>query len=95
MQPQSARIEIQLPIEGEMLAFDGATGWLNSKPLTRDDLRGKVVLVEFWTYTCINWLRTAPYVRAWAEKYKDKDATSQRGNSRSHSPTSCGPHSDR
>jgi thiol-disulfide isomerase/thioredoxin len=72
MQPQSARTEIQLPIEGEMPSFDGATGWLNSKPLTRDDLRGKVVLVEFWTYTCINWLRTAPYVRAWAEKYKDK-----------------------
>ncbi len=49
-----------------------ATGWLNSPPLTEADLRGKVVLVDFWTYTCINWLRTAPYVRAWAEKYKDQ-----------------------
>ncbi len=72
MNAQSARNLIQLPIEGEMPSFEGATGWINSRPLTRDDLRGKVVLVEFWTYTCINWLRTAPYVRAWAEKYKDK-----------------------
>src|SRR5258705_8451523 len=52
--------------------LDGATGWLNSQPLTAADLRGKVVLIDFWTYTCINWLRTLPYVRAWAEKYKDK-----------------------
>ena len=59
-----------LPIEGEMPSLSGATGWLNSEPLTEDDLRGKVVLVDFWTYTCINWLRTLPYVRAWAEKYK-------------------------
>ena len=51
--------------------FDGATAWLNSPPLTAAELRGKVVLVDFWTYTCINWLRTLPYVRAWAEKYKD------------------------
>jgi thiol-disulfide isomerase/thioredoxin len=49
-----------------------ATGWLNSPPLTEADLRGKVVLVDFWTYTCINWLRTLPYVRAWAEKYRDQ-----------------------
>jgi thiol-disulfide isomerase/thioredoxin len=49
----------------------GATEWLNSPPLTAAGLRGKVVLVDFWTYTCINWLRTLPYVRAWAEKYKD------------------------
>src|SRR5262245_33156969 len=49
---------IQLPIEGELPSLDGATGWLNSPPLTRDGLRGKVVLVEFLTYTCINWLRT-------------------------------------
>lgn len=48
-----------------------ATSWLNSPPLTEVDLRGKVVLVDFWTYTCINWLRTAPYVRAWAAKYGD------------------------
>jgi thiol-disulfide isomerase/thioredoxin len=52
--------------------FDGATGWLNSEPLTAADLRGKVVLVDFWTYTCINWLRTLGYVRAWAEKYADQ-----------------------
>jgi thiol-disulfide isomerase/thioredoxin len=53
-------------------SFTGAAEWLNSKPLTATDLRGKVVVVEFWTYTCVNWLRTLPYVRAWAEKYKDK-----------------------
>jgi thiol-disulfide isomerase/thioredoxin len=52
--------------------FDGATGWLNSAPLTAADLSGKVVLVDFWTYTCINWLRTLGYVRAWAEKYQDR-----------------------
>ena len=51
--------------------FDGATGWLNSEPLTTDRLRGKVVLVDFWTYTCINWLRTLGYVRAWWERYTD------------------------
>ena len=57
--------------EGRMPPFGGATGWLNSAPLTAAELRGKVVLVDFWTYTCINWLRQLPYVRAWAEKYKD------------------------
>jgi thiol-disulfide isomerase/thioredoxin len=57
--------------EGGMPPFGGATGWLNSAPLTAAELRGKVVLVDFWTYTCINWLRQLPYVRAWAEKYKD------------------------
>src|SRR5215813_2984293 len=51
--------------------FDGANAWLNSPPLAAAELRGKVVLVDFWTYTCINWLHTLPYVRAWAEKYKD------------------------
>jgi thiol-disulfide isomerase/thioredoxin len=50
-------------------SFDGATGWLNSPPLTPDGLRGQVVLVDFWTYTCVNWLRQLPYLRAWAEKY--------------------------
>jgi thiol-disulfide isomerase/thioredoxin len=54
---------------GTLPGFDGATGWLNSEPLTAAGLRGKVVLVDFWTYTCINWLRTLGYVRAWAEKY--------------------------
>ena len=57
--------------EGRLPGFDGATGWLNSQPLKPDDLRGKVVLVDFWTYTCINWLRTLGYVRAWFEKYAD------------------------
>jgi thiol-disulfide isomerase/thioredoxin len=58
-----------LPVEGHLPGFEGATGWLNSPPLAAEDLRGKVVLVDFWTYTCINWLRTLAYVRAWAEKY--------------------------
>ena len=59
----------RLPAEGELPSLTGATGWLNSPPLGPADLRGKVVLVDFWTYTCINWLRQLPYVRAWAEKY--------------------------
>jgi thiol-disulfide isomerase/thioredoxin len=58
-------------VEGKLPGFDGATGWLNSEPLTPDGLRGNVVLVDFWTYTCINWLRTVGYVRSWAEKYED------------------------
>ena len=49
-----------LPVEGRLASFDGATGWLNSEPLTPEGLRGRVVLVDFWTYTCVNWLRTAP-----------------------------------
>lgn len=61
-----------LPVEGRLPPFTAATGWLNSEPLTAAGLRGKVVLVDFWTYTCINWQRTQPYVRAWAEKYKDR-----------------------
>jgi thiol-disulfide isomerase/thioredoxin len=65
----------QLPVEGRLPGFDGATGWLNSPPLTAADLRGRVVLVNFWTYTCINWLRTLPYVRAWAERYSDQGLT--------------------
>jgi len=59
----------RLPVEGELPSLHGATGWLNSPPLTPAGLRGKVVLVNFWTYTCINWLRQLPYVRAWAAKY--------------------------
>src|SRR5215207_4660920 len=59
----------QLPVEGELPSLGGATGWLNSQPLSAGALRGKVVLVQFCTYTCINWLRTLPYVRAWDEKY--------------------------
>ena len=60
-----------LPVEGGLPSLGGASGWLNSQPLIKDGLRGKVVLVDFWTYTCINWLRTLPYVRAWAGKYKE------------------------
>jgi thiol-disulfide isomerase/thioredoxin len=56
----------------ELAAIEHANEWLNSPPLTAAGLRGKVVLVDFWTYTCINWLRTLPYVRAWSEKYKDQ-----------------------
>jgi thiol-disulfide isomerase/thioredoxin len=63
---------VQLPIEGELPSLSGATAWLNSPPLTAAGLRGKVVLIDVWTYTCINWLRTLPYVRAWAEKYKSQ-----------------------
>jgi thiol-disulfide isomerase/thioredoxin len=65
----------ELPIEGRLASFDGATGWLNSDPLTPEGLRGRVVLVDFWTYTCVNWLRTLPYVRAWAAKYRDAGLT--------------------
>ncbi|OCO98423.1 MULTISPECIES: cytochrome c biogenesis protein DipZ [unclassified Ensifer] len=61
-----------LPVEGTFPSLDGAVQWLNSKPLTPAELRGKVVLVDFWTYSCINCIRTIPYVRAWAEKYRDQ-----------------------
>jgi thiol-disulfide isomerase/thioredoxin len=57
-------------IEGELSSLGSATQWLNSQPLTAAGLRGKVVLIDIWTYTCINWLRTLPYVRAWAGRYK-------------------------
>ncbi|MWL90875.1 cytochrome c biogenesis protein DipZ [Cupriavidus sp. SW-Y-13] len=59
----------RLPIEGKMQSFDGAVQWFNSPPLTREQLQGKVTLVYFWTYSCINCIRTLPYLRAWAEKY--------------------------
>jgi thiol-disulfide isomerase/thioredoxin len=64
-----------LPVEGHLPSFDGATRWLNSEPLTPQGLRGRVVLVDFWTYTCINWLRTMPYVKAWDAKYRDVGLT--------------------
>jgi len=61
-----------LPIEGQAPALVGVTQWLNSPPLTPESLQGKVVLIDFWTYSCINCLRAIPYVRAWAEKYQDQ-----------------------
>jgi thiol-disulfide isomerase/thioredoxin len=67
--------EVALGVEGRLASFEGATGWLNSDPLTAESLRGRVVLVDFWTYTCINWLRTLPYLRAWARKYQKDGLT--------------------
>ena len=61
-----------LPVEGSLPSLTGAVEWLNSPPLTPGELKGKVVLVDFWTYSCINCLRSIPYVRAWADKYKDQ-----------------------
>src|SRR5262245_44964537 len=69
---QMARAAVGLPPQGAIPSLSGATEWLNSPPLTPASLRGKVVLIDFWTYTCVNWLRTLPYVRAWAEKYRDQ-----------------------
>src|SRR5450432_985524 len=66
--PDAARSHIG----GELPALGRATGWLNSPPLTPAGLRGKVVLVDFWTYSCINWRRTLPFVLAWADKYKNQ-----------------------
>jgi hypothetical protein len=67
----SLRSAGSLPVEGHLPGFGGATGWLHSPPLAAADLEGKVVLTDFWTYTCINWLRTLAYVRAWAGRYAD------------------------
>src|SRR4051812_35222606 len=64
MSPPAAR--------GGLSSLSSATAWLNSEPLTEAGLKGKVVLVEFWTYTCINWLHIQPYVAAWADKYKER-----------------------
>ncbi|MGG2023517.1 cytochrome c biogenesis protein DipZ [Pseudomonas sp. S8] len=61
-----------LPVEGQLPPLTGAVQWLNSPPLDAQALKGKVVLVDFWTYSCINCLRTLPYVKAWAEKYRDQ-----------------------
>jgi thiol-disulfide isomerase/thioredoxin len=63
---------VQLETEGDMPSLDGAITWLNSRALSRSDLRGKVVVLDFWTYTCVNWRRTLPYVRAWADKYRNQ-----------------------
>ncbi|EJM13121.1 cytochrome c biogenesis protein [Pseudomonas sp. GM18] len=68
----TAKTPDALPIEGNLPSLDGAVQWLNSPPLTAQALKGKVVLVDFWTYSCINCLRTLPYVKAWAEKYRDQ-----------------------
>jgi thiol-disulfide isomerase/thioredoxin len=72
MTQQPKHAGVRSPMEGEFPSLSGATGWLNSPPLKSADLRGKVVLVDFWTYTCVNWRRTLPYVRAWARKYTDQ-----------------------
>ena len=66
------RATTEAPVKDELESLGRATGWLNSPPLSAADLRGKVVLVDFWTYSCINWIRQLPYVRAWADKYKDQ-----------------------
>ncbi len=68
-----------LPVEGMMPPLDGAVLWLNSPPLTREQLRGKVVVVDFWTYSCINCLRSLPYVEAWAKKYAAQGTGGDRG----------------
>jgi cytochrome c biogenesis protein CcdA/thiol-disulfide isomerase/thioredoxin len=69
MMASSAKPE--LGAEGTFPSLDGAVAWLNSPPLTRDQLKGKVVLIDFWTYSCINCLRAIPYVEAWSQKYKN------------------------
>jgi thiol-disulfide isomerase/thioredoxin len=72
MRVDPGRLAVDLRNEGRLPPFSGATGWLSSPPLATKDFRGNVVLVDFWTYTCINWLRTLGYVRAWFEKYADR-----------------------
>jgi cytochrome c biogenesis protein CcdA/thiol-disulfide isomerase/thioredoxin len=72
MKPKTAAKSEELPVEGHAPSLAGAVEWLNAPPLSMDALKGKVVLVDFWTYSCINCLRAIPYVRAWAEKYKDQ-----------------------
>lgn len=71
----NARFPGALRVEGQLPTLDGATQWLNSPPLSREQLHGKVTLVYFWTYSCINCIRTLPYLRAWADKYKDQGLT--------------------
>jgi cytochrome c biogenesis protein CcdA/thiol-disulfide isomerase/thioredoxin len=71
MMMSAAKPAGDLPVEGEIPSFAGATLWLNSPPLTAEGLRGKVVVVDFWTYSCINCLRALPYVESWYQKYKD------------------------
>src|SRR4029450_5252137 len=64
--------QLVLPVEGQLPPLDGLGPWFNTAPLTREQLRGKVVVIDFWTYSCINCLRSLPYVKAWAQKYKDQ-----------------------
>jgi cytochrome c biogenesis protein CcdA/thiol-disulfide isomerase/thioredoxin len=71
-EPPKSATPAPLPVEGALPPLDGAVQWLNSPPLTKDGLRGKVVLVDVWTYSCINCLRTLPYVKSWAQKYRDQ-----------------------
>jgi cytochrome c biogenesis protein CcdA/thiol-disulfide isomerase/thioredoxin len=71
MMMSAAKPAGDLPVEGAIPSFTGATLWLNSPPLTPEALRGKVVMVDFWTYSCINCLRALPFVESWYEKYKD------------------------
>jgi cytochrome c biogenesis protein CcdA/thiol-disulfide isomerase/thioredoxin len=71
VEPQTRSAGGTLPVEGQLPALSGASGWLNSPPLTREGLHGKVVLIDFWTYSCINCLRALPYVNGWYQKYKD------------------------
>jgi cytochrome c biogenesis protein CcdA/thiol-disulfide isomerase/thioredoxin len=72
MKAKPSAVEESLPVEGGTPSLSGAVEWLNSPPLTMKALKGKVVLVDFWTYSCINCLRAIPYVRAWADKYRDQ-----------------------
>jgi len=67
----AAGTKADLPVEGALPGFSGAVEWLNSAPLTPHALRGKVLLLDFWTFNCVNCLHALPYVRAWAEKYRD------------------------
>lgn len=71
MGPATAGSDAPLPVEGTLPALDGATGWLNSPPLDAAQLRGKVVLIDFWTYSCINCLRAMPFVHEWQRRYRD------------------------
>ncbi|MBV1834129.1 redoxin family protein [Novacetimonas pomaceti] len=70
--PAAPAYHSSLPVEGVMPSFDGATSWLNSSPIDAESLRGKVVLVDFWAYSCINCIRMDPYIRIWAAKYGDR-----------------------
>ncbi|MDN8643884.1 cytochrome c biogenesis protein DipZ [Stenotrophomonas indicatrix] len=71
MMMAAGQADAPLPVEGTLPTLDGATGWLNSPPLSREQLHGKVVLIDFWTYSCINCLRAMPFVHDWAQRYRD------------------------